>query len=504
VSRSVIVYRPAALSGGWFEVHPAFAQAFGTLGIDSAAGFLDLPGEVVSGHPDRHVVRVVLPGFANAFYLKRQHAVNWRERLRNRLAGFGWSSRCAREAAILEQLAAAGLPCARWAAFGEDDRGRAFVLLEEIPGSVDLRDALSDTALSPESRRALADQLGRLIALVHAAGITTPDLTAKHLLVSPTTGAVTPIDWQSSRRMRLVPTAERLRALAVLHASVADHLASPRERLRVLRAALDLARRAGILTGRFAELARQVMTEADRVRDRRSICDQRQPALTGPQRLVWVAGEAVCAIPEVAAAWPEQALTAPFYGCEPGELRITLAGGREAYLIRGRSFAPVTRLAAVLRGKPWRSPGVTLGRVLFHLERYGVAAPRLLAFGQRLTGVASAEWFAMHTIPADPLPEVIDPATAEQLGRLLRQLHDAGCRVAGEPRAAFGWNPQGVSVRDLTQVALTKRPTAEDWEADLARLVALLPPESREAAGAGYHCDSVAPARRLTHAEVAA
>jgi hypothetical protein len=110
----------------------------------------------------------------------------------------------------------------------------------------------------------------------------------------------------------------------------------------------------------------------------------------------------------------------------------------------------------------------------------------------------------MHTSPAEPLPEVIDPATAEQLGRVLRQLHDAGCRIAGEPRAAFGWHSQGVSVRDLTHVALAKRLTAEDSEADLARLVALLPPESRDAAGAGYRSDSAAPARRLTRAEVTA
>jgi tRNA A-37 threonylcarbamoyl transferase component Bud32 len=503
VSRSVVVYRPATASGGWFEVHPAFAKAFAALGIDSAAGFLDLHGEVVSGHPDRHVVRVVLPGFDRAFYLKRQHAVSRRERLRNRLAGFGWSSRCAREAMLLKQLAAGGLPCPRWAAFGEDERGRAFLLVEEVAGAVDLRRVLGDSPVSPSTRRALAERLGRLVALVHAAGITTPDLTAKHLLVCPGTGEITPIDWQSARRVRVVTTAERLRALAMLHASVVDHLATPRERLRVLRAALDPARRAGIVFGRFSDLTRQVVADAERLRDRRSVRDQRQLAAP-PLRLVWVAGEAVCAIPEVAATWPKDALAAPFYGCEPGELRISLPNDREAHLIRGRSFAPVARLVAVLRGRPWRSPGVTLGRVLFHLERYGIAAPRLLAFGEHLTGITSAEWFAMHTIPAEPLPEVIDPSTAEQLGRVLRQLHDAGCRIAGEPRAAFGWHSRGVSVRDLTQIALAKRLTAEDSEADLARLVGSLPPESRDAAGAGYRSDSAAPARRLTRAEVTA
>jgi tRNA A-37 threonylcarbamoyl transferase component Bud32 len=504
VPRRRVVYRPAnPTAGGWFETHPAFAAGFAALGIDSAAGFLDLPGEVVSGHPDRHVVRVELPGFPGAFYLKRQHAVTRRERLRNRVAGFGWSSRCAREATLLKQLAAAGLPCPRWAAFGEDARGRAFLLVEEVAGASDLRRALGDTRLSLDERRRLAVRLGRLVAVAHATGFTTPDLTAKHLLVSRTTGEVTPIDWQSSRRVRVVRTDERLRSLAMLHASVADELASPRERLRVLRAALGPAREAGIVTGRFSELARRVIAEAERFRDRRSIRDQRQPAAS-PLRLVWVAGEAVCAVPDVAATWPEVAVAEPFYGCEPGELRVALADGREGFMIRGRSFAPFERIAAAFRGRPWRSPGVTLGRVLFHLERYGIAAPRLLAFGQRLTSPVSAEWFALHTPPADALPEVIDPATAEQLGRCLRQLHDAGCRLVDEPQAVFGWDSLGVSVRDVTRVALVKRLTAADREGDLARLVASLPPELRTATEAGYRSEPLAPAPRLTHAEVSA
>jgi tRNA A-37 threonylcarbamoyl transferase component Bud32 len=498
VSRSRVVYRPAdPAAGGWFEVNPALAARLASLGLDSAAGFLDLAGEVVSGHPDRHVVRVELPGFASAFYLKRQHAVTRRERLRNRVAGFGWSSRSAREALLLRQLAAAGLPCPRWAAFGEDARGRAFLLVEEVADAADLRRVLSDTGMSLDARRDLATRLGRLVAVVHATSFTTPDLTAKHLLVSHETGDITPIDWQSSRRVRTVPTTERLRALAMLHASVADELASPRERLRVLRAALGPAREAGAVAGRFSELARRVAAEAERLRDRRSIRDQRQPAAS-PLRLVWVAGEAVCATPEVAATWPKDAVAEPFYGGVPGEFRVAMPDGREAHLIRGREFAPLARLAAALRGKAWRSPGVTLGRLLFHLERYGVAAPRLLAFGQRLTGVASAEWFALHTPQPDALHEIIDPAAAEQLGRLLRRLHDAGCRVVGEPQAAFGGTTQGASVRDLTRVALATRLTARDREADLARLVAPLPPEARAAAEAGYCAGPAAPAPRRT------
>ena len=490
MSRSSVVYRPASpTSGGRVEIAPVFAAGFAALGLDTAAGFLDLPGEVVSGHPDRHVVRVQLPGFATAFYLKRQHAVGWRERLRNRHAGFGWSSRCEREAAILKQLAAAGLPCPRWAAFGTDDRGRAFLLIEEASGT-DLRRVLSDTALSLEDRRQLAVRLGRLIALLHAGSFTTPDLTAKHILVSEETGEITFIDWQSARRMLVIPAADRLRCFAALHASVSDELASPRERLRLLRTALRPARQAGLLPGRVSELTRCVMAEAERLRGRRSIRDQRQPAVTlAAQKLVWVAREAVCAIPDVAAVWPVPALGPPFYGCEPGTLSIRLPDGRECVLIRGQSFAPFGRFAAWFRGRPWRSPGVTLGRVLFHLERYGIPAPRLLAFGQRFTGHASAEWFALHTPGCDRLEASPTEGQAELLGRRLRQLHDSGCRPTGEPLSVFGFDAHGISIRDVTAVRLVRRLSTRDREADLARLLTALDPANRTGTEAGYRSD---------------
>lgn len=466
-------------------MNPAFASAFVALGINTATGFLDLPGEVVSGHPDRHVVRVVLPGFRRTLYLKRQHRVGWRERLRSRVAGFGWSSRCEREAEVLKQLAAAGLPGPNWAAFGSDRQGRAFLLVVEAEGR-DLREVLSDTALSPRERRALATTLGRWIALLHASGFTTPDLTAKHVIVSNSLG-ITLLDWQSARRAQLVALADRVRCLAALHASVADTLATPRERLRVLRSALGPAREAGLIRERLSDLARHVLAAVARLGDRRSIRDQRQGVVTpAAQRLVWVAGEAVCAVPAVASDWPKPAIAKPFYGCEPGTLPHTLPGGGEAVLIRGRSVSPLARGIAWLRGRLWRSPGVTLGRVLFHLERYGIPAPRLLAFGQRLTGPFTAEWFALHTQPVRALSADPDVRVAELLGRRLRQLHDAGCRPVGEPLAVWGLGQVGVEVRAPTAIRLVKRLTLADRESDLAELILRLSRASGAGAEAGY------------------
>lgn len=483
--RSQIVYRPLVETGrGWCVVHPGYAAGFARLGITTAAGFLDLSGEVVGGHPDRHVVRVCLPGFPAAFYLKRQHVVPFGERLRNWWAGFGWSARCTREAVILEQLAAGGLPAPRWAAYGEDGTGRAFLLVEEWDGH-DLRRWLADTRSSPTDRRRVLTRLGRSLARVHAAGITTPALSAKHVLVSPDGREVAFLDWASAGRWRRVGRAERLRALAVLHASVADDLATPRERLRVLWTALAPARGAGVIVGRFSALARQVEALAARFRDRRSLRDQWQCGVADrPQRLVWLAGEAVCAVPEAVAAWPQDPISPPFYGGRPGTFDVQFAG-RPAVLVRGRSWAPLGRLLARLKGRPWRSPGATLGRVLFHLERYGIPAPRLLAFGQRLVGWAGAEWFALHTPPAEPLPINPDERTCEHLGRLLRRLHDAGCRLDPVSLSAFGGSGPDVSVRTVSAVRLA-RVSAAVRRRERDQLAAWLPASVRAAFDAGY------------------
>lgn len=478
-----LFYRPQSRApGGWVLLNPRFAGGFAALGLDSAAGFLELPGEVVSGHPDRHVLRLQLPGFSRAFYLKRQHVVRSREKYRNWLAGFGWVSRCEREDAILKQLSAANLPGPRWAAVGVDERGRAFLLVEEMSEAVDLRQALRDSSLTEYDRVVFAQQLGRLIARFHTAGFTTPELTAKHLLISPHTGEMRLIDWQSARRVPLVPIRDRLRALATLHASVAAALATPRERLRVLWAALRAERQVGRIKSGFGELVRQVVVEANRLAARRSLRDQRQASAGTDQRLVWVAGESVCAIPQVAASWPRPAVAAPYYGGEPGTFTLQLPDGREALLIRGRSHSPLGRFHAWIRGRSWRSPGVTLGRLLFHLERYGIPAPRLLAFGQRFTSPFITEWFALHTPPYEPIAARPEAATAEELGRLLRRLHEAGCSVVGNPLASFGCDPGGIGVRDVQAIRIAK-PRAS---VELRCLLAALSPWVRPAAYAGY------------------
>ncbi|HEY1189393.1 MAG TPA: lipopolysaccharide kinase InaA family protein [Gemmata sp.] len=452
-----VVLAPPADRSGTLTLHPGFADLFARAGLTCPAAFLDLPGEVVSGHADRHVMRVVVPGAARAFYLKRQHVVGPLEKLRTRLAGFGWGSRCAREAALLDALGASNLPAPRWAAWGTHG-GRAFLLVEEVPGATDLRHVLGSGHLSPVQKRALAAHLGRTIAAVHAAGFTTPDLTAKHVLVNPQTLAVTFLDWPSATHSASVPSAARIDALGALQASLAPELATLTDRHRVLSS----YREHSPTWAAPADFRARVLRAAGRHANRRSVRDQLQPRAA--QRLVWLAGEAVCAVPEVAAVWPRPATGLPFYGFGPNGLLSVRIGETSAVLVRGSTSAPLGRFRAWLRATPWRSEGVTIGRVLFHLQRYQVPAPRLLAFGQRLTRATRADWFALYEAPAGvPLRKWRRTASSTARRALLAdviaclgRLHAAGC-VLVQVKSAFSVVGGQVSIADPRAVRIVRR-----------------------------------------------
>src|SRR5262245_42937181 len=168
----------------WVEINPDYQEKLEQLGLTTASHFLNLPGVIVSGHPDRHVVQVRLGNGPEAIhaYLKREHRVAWRDRVLNALDGFGWVSKSVREAALLKALAGAGIGCAEFIAAGEDDRGRAFLLVRELTGFVDLRVFLRDSGSAPATeRRRFARRLGETLARVHGAGFDHPDLYSKHV-----------------------------------------------------------------------------------------------------------------------------------------------------------------------------------------------------------------------------------------------------------------------------------------------------------------------------------
>jgi tRNA A-37 threonylcarbamoyl transferase component Bud32 len=426
-----------------FVAHPRYRSWLAKCGITSAESALNLQGEIVSGHPDRHVMRVQLRAGTSTrtAYLKREHHVGWRVRMRNWRAKFGWVSRSAREAGILQRLEDANLPCPHWLAYGEDAQGRAFVLIDELSGSRDLRIVLAQSK-SPSERRAIIAKLATTVAEYHAAGLTTPDLSAKHVFVRTGNFAITLIDWQSSGGAATQDS--HVRALATLHASLAPHLANTRERLRFLRQYLRDQRFS--TTESLKTFAHHIATLSDQLASRSSIRLQRQTSPSAEQRLVWLADEAVCAVPDVAVSWPKPAICEPYYRdpsalVTDGErLRIRLEDGRPAMLLRFRSTNRIAQLWSQLRGKSWRSRAAEHAQLMWQLDRHGVAVAPLYAFGQRAPIEGVADSFLVYGLPNGSLTLAawlqqasLDRADRRgmyrELGRVVRQVHDAGATL---------------------------------------------------------------------------
>ena len=438
-SRLGVLSPPAAeradAGGGWIVYHPRYRAFLRRVGVASGQAAYDLPGEVVSGHADRHVVRVELPG--KACYLKREHTASRRAKWRNLLAGFGPVSRAAREAATLHALEAGRLPGPQWLAHGEDARGHAFLLVEELSRSTELRTLIGDNAVSAKYRRRILTDIAMSLADLHA---------------STPAGAT--------------PT-ERLRFLATYRRA--------------------MARTGGELPA-VRTLAREIGRLAAGRSRRSSVRDQGRPTPTG-QRLVWLAGEAVCVLPEVAPLWPSPAVASPFYvageGDETVEESVELADGRRAALTRFHTFDPVGRAAAVLRERPWRSPGALAARVLFHLDRHAIPAARLLAFGQQIRGRVTADSFVLTDAVPDRTPlsvALADPgrsaparrALLAECGRFLGRLHAAGLRLVpgGTGRPVLTLAASVLRVESPQGVRLQRTMTDGRRGKDLVRLFA--------------------------------
>jgi hypothetical protein len=315
------------------------------------------------------------------------------------------------------------------------------------------------------------------VAELHAAGFGTPELAAKHLFANPATGDVSLVDWQSAGAPGPVSDADRARQLAGLDASLAAGLATPRDRIRFVRAYLRAARPGP----KFGPFVRAITGQSARLRGRSSARDQRLPPAP---RLVWLAGEQACVVPELADLWPVPAVGPPFYLDAPTpEEWVTFPDGRRALLTRFSTVDPLGRLVAAVRERPWRSPAARAARVLFHLRRHGVPAPNLLAFGQRARSPVRADSFLLCEPIAAAVPVAVRlaqlpgdrPARRNLLhrcGEVLRRLHDAGCRTARAREPVLVASASGlVAVVCPMAVRLVRRLSARDRAADVCRLL---------------------------------
>jgi tRNA A-37 threonylcarbamoyl transferase component Bud32 len=436
-------------------VHANIVRRLVALGLPATRDFLELHGVVVSGHVGRNVSRVELAG--ETAYLKREHRVRLRDRFRSLLAGFGATSLSEREYQVIRRLRENGLPAPQLLARGEAD-GQAFLLLAPADGAVDLR------RLAPVGPELAAD-LGRTVALVHEAGVDQPDLFAKHFLVNPETGQVTILDWQRARLRDVVPWRSRVRSLAALRATCPESLLPPASWNVLLatyaRAAHELDR---------CRFGAAVDAAARALAGRPSIRSQLAPP-AADQELVRIGGETVCAIPAIADELNPPDVIATLYDPANDGRTFMFRDGRAGVLRVRRYRAPFGRWWAALRGKNWRSHELKAARLLFHLERHGIPAPKLLAYGQTISGSVSAGSFLLSEPPSVRPPR---PNDRDEIEALLARLHAAGCslRAIGPTGEPFGFDGTRAIVTDIRRLRLTRRLSGRRACSELHRLAA--------------------------------
>ena len=490
-------------SAGFVRIHPQWRSWLQEQRLTEPGEFLSLEATIVSGHTSRQVARVTLgEGAASkTLYLKREYAVRWITRLSNFLTGFGMSSRCVREASILDALERDGLPAPRWLATGEDGRGNAFLLVEEIPDTVGLAKALQTRTY--QQRLELAAELGRTLACLHEAGFCHFDLYAKHVLVGPE-NSLWLLDWQRAWRGAWIPQQARIRDLAALHATLPEQLAGVRERLTLFRAyigrALSLTRSSAKRHQQSRALLYQIDEQSRRMQNRRHIREKRQPLPSEPQNWIAVDGEALCITPALAQAMAGQSLDWLHLDKQPhppGKTTLSrrwlpLAGNTVLLIRRYQPLKGYIRLWHWLRGQPVLSPEQRRATLLWRLERHGVAVPRLLAFGRKRTDVTRLDSFVLYQ-PASStvrlfrwLQRAQRPARQQvlrQLGALMARLHEACCYLdrQGLDQLCVQLLPQTegvapgkvtpkVMLQDVDGVRAARRPQATSAQRDMARL----------------------------------
>lgn len=190
-------------------------------------------------------------------------------------------------------------------------------------------------------------------------------------------------------------------------------------------------------------LARRIRSCSLRLLGRRRLRELRQePLPEGAQDLVPLEGGTVFAAPSVLADPRLPRGVLGYAGLPPGATEhlerkiVPLSEGRRGVLVRRRVTRPRGWLAAWLRGRAALAPEREQADVLFRLQRYGVAAPRLLAYGQRSGPPWRRESLLLVELPvnavglAEWLARCGDPAARRRVlaeaWRVLRGMHAAG------------------------------------------------------------------------------
>ncbi len=175
-----------------FFLNPKFEKLFHLNEAEGFEQFWNLPPDrSVTRRRTSDVCRVTLPGSNVTAYLKRY----WYPSLYDRSKGFFRNtffgmSRAAREYRSLSRLCAARCSRVLPIAYGEERTlrllKRAFIITEELPGSITLKDLCRSTSFNAwpfRQRRRFFAALGNWVRTFHDRGFRDRDLFSRNILV---------------------------------------------------------------------------------------------------------------------------------------------------------------------------------------------------------------------------------------------------------------------------------------------------------------------------------
>jgi len=414
---------------------PDYVDLLDRMDLLTNTDFLSLQEEIISGHPDRQVSRVQLDGMAA--YLKREHVVPWKERLRNWWAGFGWASKSWREAQMLAQLDATSIGHPQWIAAGEDEQGRAFVLLRALDSAVSLPEALQDGGVCPQ-------RLGEALAELHNEGFDHPDLYAGHVFVDRETQQISFIDWQRARHGSSLSPVQRWRSLAALHATLPDGGVALEWRLNCLTSYLE---HAGWPSMFLSCVVAQIETRARELRGRRHIRTKSARTDAPASTLLLLDQGRLWVTQEGHRLWPYTIPVSNWLAAR-GQSTIKLTSGHNGML------TTQCRRPRWWERRPWTSPERKQMSLLFRLERLGIEAPRVLAVGEYPRDDGSITCFLLTRLPGgcSQLPAVCPSAD-----QLLGQLASAGFETPARNCLAWQSSHARPVLLDVTGLRLRSR-----------------------------------------------
>lgn len=330
--------------------------------------------------------------------LKRSRRVGIVERLRSAARRQGAVSRQRREWEVLRQLHALGFMGPRPLACVEEF-GRAALLLEDLEGARPLPAQLLDASWQPDAdeRREFFQHLGREIGRLHATGYAHGSLSAPAVLAIRQEGAAR-FGFQhvaKARQFRRLSLARRAAELAMLDATLPERIATAEDRQRLVEAYIHEA----CIEGQAGDLLELIAKRRERLLARRDVWEIRERFLAGDDLVpptrpahLWIDPAFRPALESTGLASLPAVMETKSGKClrvlkDRENWRLDLPhvpGPPGAYLKKHH----IRTMGSWLRAKLGRGPGDTAGRVearnIALLRRAGIAAMRLIAFGEQL------------------------------------------------------------------------------------------------------------------------